>query len=153
MHKAYSSWILLPGLPDTIFTGKQIPLLLVSHLQMTFYNFKLCFTKDIFWIPLTLIVAVLVGVNGMSFLRYIQQVFILHEEEHFLYQQHVHLRGQKLTTHLREAPTVPMLFPLIARCELFTNMTVPTNLVEYTWPTYCQSQNNKSFKTIKHICV
>lgn len=58
------------------------------------------------------------------------KVFILYEEEHFLHQLQVHLRGQNQTTHLREEPTVPILLPLIVRCELFISTTVPTNLVE-----------------------
>lgn len=67
MQNAYSSWSFLHSLWDTIFTGKQIPLLLVSHMQMKFYNYKLCFTKDIFWIHLAFIVAALARVNGMFF--------------------------------------------------------------------------------------
>ena len=83
-------------------------------------------------------------------------MFILYEEEHFLHQLHVHLRGQNQTTHRWEEPTVPILLPLIARRELFVDTTVPTNLVEYTWPTYPQSQNNKSLKATKqqnNICI
>lgn len=80
-------------------------------------------------------------------------MFILHEEEHFLHQLHVHLRGQNQSTHVQEERRVPILLPLIARRELFVDTTVPTNIVEYTWPTYPQSQINKSLKATKCICI
>lgn len=79
-------------------------------------------------------------------------MFTLCEEEHFLHQLHVHSRGQNQTTHLWEEPTVPILLPLIARRELFVDTRV-TNLVEHTWPTYPQSQNNTSLKATKRICI